>query len=163
MANWMKWKKDPFQLHNSVTVFYTHCVNKVQISLLKDVEYKNMFSYLESLGKESIDFFSLDVVNLLSSRLVNEGIKAFATKDFEKAENLLKSSYRFNPSNIVTNLNLARLLRRNGSIDRIQQHYKIALANIPDRKNRKIIKEEVAEIKKNEEQTSETKPIQFRL
>ena len=164
MTNWMKWKKDPYHLQNSITSFYSHWVNKIQMILLKDIEYREMFSYLKSTEKESIDFFSFDVINLLSSRVANEGIKAFTNGDHKKAEKLFESSLRINPSNIISNLNLARLLRRrNGSMDRIQQHYKIALANIPDRKNGRIIRKEVAEIRKTDNQIIRTNPIQIRF
>jgi hypothetical protein len=162
MTNWIKSKKDVTNIVFSLSSFYSHWVNKIQISLTKEVEIERMFTYLNSLEKESVDFFSFDAVNLLSNRICNQGIKEFSKENYEAAESLFKSSLRLNPTNVISNLNLARLFKvldRNS--EEILNYCDISKRHSPSRGWKKLVKKEISETRKN--RYFEKQPIQYRF
>jgi SAM-dependent methyltransferase len=163
MSDWIKWKKYPFDFLNSIAAFYNHWIKKLDLILSIDSDYKEMLSYLTSLEKKSIRFFAIEIINIHSLRLTNQGIKAFNKGELDDAKGFLEESLLMNPSNIEAILNLARLFHHlEYDHEEISILYDIALKNLPDRKMKGEIKKEHRNIIQNHEKKIKLGPIQLR-
>ncbi|MCK4877254.1 MAG: tetratricopeptide repeat protein, partial [Candidatus Heimdallarchaeota archaeon] len=163
MTDWIKWRKDQFNFLLSVTRFFNHWIWKIDKMLQQKGDFEKMLSYLTSLERNSNEFFAIEIINIQSLRLANQGIRAFEKENFLDAKKLLEESLRMNPSNIVANLNLARLLRRiDHNLDEISHFYEFVLSNLSNRRIKMKISNEYQLILLNKEKKEDLRPIQLR-
>ncbi|NPD88875.1 MAG: methyltransferase domain-containing protein [Asgard group archaeon] len=163
LTDWIKWRKDQFNFPISITKFFNHWTWKINQMLNKKTDFKKMLSYLTSLEQNSNEFFSIEIINIQSLRLANQGIRAFEKEIFVEAKKLLEESLRMNPSNIEANLNLARLLRKlDHNPNQISNLYEFVLSDLSNRRIKRKIRKEYQLILLNKEKKEELSPIQLR-
>ncbi|MHA1407978.1 MAG: tetratricopeptide repeat protein [Candidatus Heimdallarchaeaceae archaeon] len=143
--------------------FYNHWVSKIKNCLQKKSVISPMFNFIESLEKSELDYFCFEQVDILSLKATNLGLKFFSKGNFEKAKELFLESLRFQPSNPVSNWNLARLLRDAEDTERVLSYYTQALQNIISRKHKKDIRQEMKNLKSGNGKLIPLEPIEIRF
>ena len=164
LANWIKWKKRPTENIISIARFHLHWSKKIERLMTTKNNSEENFSYLLSLPKEEVEYFSLEVSNLCSIKLTNQGIKSFSKNNLKKASQMFLDALKYDPTNGLTYWNLARLsIQLNERNEKIKQYYMLAATNIGNKKRKKDIKQEMRDYLRNEGTFNKIDPIQIRL
>lgn len=163
LEDWMKWKKEPQNFLNTITKFYSHWTKKIEYSMIKNDNFKENFHYLLTLKQNKVDFFSFEAINLLTTKLVNNGIKVFSQKKFKKAKELFKKALKYNPTDILASWNLARIyIHLNHRKWKIKNQYISTIRNVSDRKNKTKLRNELKDYLNQKIILDKLIPIQIR-
>ena len=161
--NWKSWRKNKDKPKYDVFFFYNHWISKIKKSLLSKTKIDVMYNFIESVEKSEYDYFCFELVNILSLRKSNQGLRYFSNKNFEKAKELFLETLKLQPYDPVSNWNLARLLKNSENKEKLLIYYKQAKMNALSREHKKKIKKEIHLLKKGNEKLIPLEPIQIRF
>ncbi len=95
---------------------------------LEPNELEDELSYLLGQAPADIRFFHAPTVQFRARMLLNTGLRAFSHDDLQNARTHLEFSEGLDPSNPLLHWNLARLeTREAGGLEKIKEHYSIAV------------------------------------
>ncbi|MBY9001818.1 MAG: methyltransferase domain-containing protein, partial [Candidatus Heimdallarchaeota archaeon] len=73
--NWKSWRKNKDRPTYDVFYFYNHWISKIKKSLLSETKINDMYNFIESLEKNEYNYFCFELVNILSLRTSNQGLR----------------------------------------------------------------------------------------
>ncbi len=161
--DWKSWRKEKDKPTYDVFYFYGHWISKIKKGLLSETKFEVLYNFFETLERNEYDYFCFELVNILSLRASNQGLKYFSNKNYEQAKELFFETLRMQPIDPVSNWNLARLTRNSESKEKLLIFYNQAKMNIFRRKEKKQIKREIHLLKNGKEKQIPLEPIQIRF
>ncbi|MHA1157096.1 MAG: methyltransferase domain-containing protein [Candidatus Heimdallarchaeota archaeon] len=161
--NWKSWRKNKDKPKYDVFYFYNHWISKIKKSLLSETKIDVMYNFIESLERSEYDYFCFELVDILSLRKSNQGLRYFSNKNFEKAKELFLEALKLQPYDPVSNWNLARLSINSENKEKLLIFYKQAIMNALSREHKKKIKKEIHLLKNGNEKLIPLEPIQIRF
>ena len=150
-------------LEYDVFFFYNHWISKIKKSLLSKTKIDVMYNFIESVERSEYDYFCFELVDILSLRKSNQGLRYFSNKNFEKAKELFLETLKLQPYDPISNWNLARLLKNSENKEKLLIYYKQAKMNALSREHKKKIKKEIHLLKNSNEKLIPLEPIQIRF
>ena len=161
---WKKWNKGDGELYLKFVRFQEYWTKRISKFLNSNDNFSDTFAYLSNIQREDCDYFSLDLIEIKSSKLTNVGIKSFANKEYKKSYTFFKKSLKLVPINSLNNWNLARLsILLDERKYKTLNYYQQALMQEKDKKIYRMIKNEMFTYRNNDSHVKIENPIQIRL
>ena len=161
---WKKWNKGDGELYLKFVRFQEYWTKRISKFLNSNDNFSDTFAYLSNIQREDCDYFSLDLIEIKSSKLTNLGIKSFANKEYKKSYTFFKKSLKFVPNISLNNWNLARLsILLDERKYKTLNYYQQALMLEKDKKIYRMIKNELLNFSRNNSHLKFENPIQIRF
>jgi len=147
---WMKSKRDFSQVAQESERFTVRLEMLMSGILSSGAEYQESLGYILDLEPTDIEIFDFNLVSLEARRFLNMGIRCFDKGEFSKASDLLLTSAKMNPGDLLVYWNMARLGCALGLEEyEIVGNYEKALKLIKDSKNKKSIEAKLRYVREN--------------
>ena len=138
---WSRYKKTVLKTDSDYEMFMEMNESRI-VGMLKARDYGPL-EYILSLEAADIDVFNMHVVQLMSRKLFNRGVKEFCRKNCDDSRSLFLESLKLNPENVLCYWNIAQLgIVQGYGKENVLEGYDNALLTVRDKKIKVMIEKE---------------------